>query len=438
MWERLFDRFARGLFQTGQLDVTFPGGHTRRYGPGSGGPHVAVTIHDDATLRALCLNPDLGLGEGYMNGTVTMAPDALEPLLKLAVRNRETGGRMPGWMVAADAMRYGLRRWIQRNAPERARSNVAHHYDLNDDLYRLFLDRDMQYSCAYFTDPDMSLDAAQEAKKAHIAAKLCLTPECHVLDIGCGWGGMALTLARDHGVRVTGVTLSENQLETARARARDAGLQDRVTFRLEDYRDTGGQFDRIVSVGMLEHVGVPNYDDYFDRVARLLTDDGIALIHTIGRSAPPTAHSPWINKYIFPGGYVPSLSELSPAMERSGLWQSDIEIWRLHYAYTLRHWRDRFEANTGRLGILEDERFIRMWRYYLTACIVSFEDQRQAVYHLQLAKRRATVPITRDYLYRGPGRTATAPRIAAATARPRTGSRPQPVSVVPRAQERGG
>ena len=402
MWERLFDRFARGLFQAGQLKITFPDGRTALYGPGPGGPEVAVTIHDAATLRALCLNPDLALGEAYMDGTLTIENDALEALLKLAVRNRQEGGHVPGWLTAGDHARFALRRFLQRNAPARARANVAHHYDLSDDLYRLFLDRDMQYSCAYFPDPNMSLDAAQEAKKAHIAAKLCLERDSHVLDIGCGWGGMALTLARDYGVRVTGITLSENQLATARSRARDAGLDGQVNFRLEDYRETEGTFDRIVSVGMLEHVGVPHYREYFDNVSDRLAPEGVALIHTIGRSAPPASHSPWLHKYIFPGGYVPSLSELAPAIERSHLWQSDIEIWRLHYALTLRHWRDRFESNLHRLGPLNDDRFIRMWRYYLTACIIGFEDQHQAVYHLQLAKRRASVPLTRDYLYEAP------------------------------------
>lgn len=257
----------------------------------------------------------------------------------------------------------------------------------------------MQYSCAYFRNDDMTLEQAQAAKKAHIAGKLQLEPGMKVLDIGCGWGGMALTLAKDYGCRVTGITLSENQLATARQRANAAGVSDHIDFRLQDYRHTKGTFDRIVSVGMLEHVGVPNYGTYFGRVAELLAPEGVALIHTIGRSAPPMAHSSWINKYIFPGGYVPSLSELAPAMERSGLWQTDIEIWRLHYAKTIRHWRDRFDSHLDEITATYDERFVRMFRYYLTVCILAFEHQMQAVYHLQLAHKRDAVPLTRDYLY---------------------------------------
>jgi cyclopropane-fatty-acyl-phospholipid synthase len=245
----------------------------------------------------------------------------------------------------------------------------------------------------------MTLEEAQAAKKHHIAQKLCLEPGMRVLDIGCGWGGMALTLAQDYGVTVTGVTLSENQLKTAQMRAEAAGLSDKIDFRLQDYRSLSGPYDRIVSVGMFEHVGVPNYASYFQKVSELLGPDGIALIHTIARSAPPMAHSPWIHKYIFPGGYVPSLSEIAPALESSGLWQSDIEIWRLHYAKTLRAWRDRFHAAEQDLRARYDDTFIRMFRYYLTASICGFEDQHQAVYHFQLAKTRDAVPLGRDYLY---------------------------------------
>jgi cyclopropane-fatty-acyl-phospholipid synthase len=363
-------------------------------------------IRTTARLRALCLAPELALGEGYMDGSIEIGGnDALEDLLRVVVRNRRPDA-FPAWIRAVERMRFHARAWVQRNTAARAKSNVAHHYDISDELYALMLDADMQYSCAYFARPGMSLEAAQEAKKQHIAAKLLIEPGMHVLDIGCGWGGMALTLARDHGAKVTGVTLSENQLATARRRADDAGLADRVTFRLTDYRDLGETFDRIVSVGMLEHVGAPHYDDYFAQVARLLDPEGVALIHTIGMSAPPRPHSAWLNKYIFPGGYVPSLSELAGPLERSGLWQADIEVWRLHYAWTLRHWRDRFDANLDKVRAMYDDRFIRMWRYYLTVCIMAFEEQMQGVYHLQLAHRRDAVPLTRDYLHAG--RTAHA------------------------------
>ena len=397
MWRKAFDKFLNGMMVHDQLTVRFHDGTTCVYGPDTGS---STTLHfaDDAVVRALCLNPSLALGEAYMDERVTLPETGLEETLKLLYRNRTKGG-LPAWLRARNYVHYRMRRFIQRNTPHRARANVAHHYDLSDNLYRLFLDADMQYSCGYFSDPDMSLEEAQIAKKSLIARKLCLTQNCHVLDIGCGWGGMALTLAKDFGAHVTGITLSENQLAAARQRAQRMGLSDRVTFELQDYRHIKGRFDRIVSVGMLEHVGVPNYDTYFSRVADLLKPEGVALVHTIGRSAPPIHHDPWINKYIFPGGYVPSLSEIAGPLDRSGLWQCDIEIWRLHYALTLRHWRDRFDAHEAEILKMNDARFVRMFRYYFTVCIVAFEDQMQAVYQFQLAHSRSAVPLTRNYLF---------------------------------------
>ncbi|WP_299614701.1 cyclopropane-fatty-acyl-phospholipid synthase family protein [uncultured Tateyamaria sp.] len=397
MWDKLLDRFLKGMMVADRLSLTYPDGTTRDYGPDTGAT-AHLEISDAATLRSIILNPDLGLGEGYMDGKIIPRNCTLDDVLTIIVRNRFKG-TIPPSMLMANRARFHMRRFIQNNAPNASRKNVAHHYDISDDLYRLFLDQDMQYSCAYFVHDDMSLEEAQIAKKAHIAGKLCLEPGMHVLDIGCGWGGMALTLARDYGCRVTGITLSENQLATARHRAKAEGLSDQIEFRLQDYRHTEGTFDRIVSVGMLEHVGVPNFGTYFNRVAELLDPDGVALIHTIGRSAPPMTHSSWINKYIFPGGYVPSLSELAPAMEQSGLWQMDIEVWRLHYAKTIRHWRDRFDAHLDEISATYDDRFVRMFRYYLTVCIMAFEQQMQGVYHLQLAHKRDAVPLTRDYLY---------------------------------------
>lgn len=396
MWDKLLDRFLRGFVVSGRLSVTFPDGTCRDYGQDSQ-LSARIQIHDTQTIRALSLNPELALGEAYMDERVTLQNTTLDDLMRLLIRSRENG-IMPAWLTAADRIRLHLRRFLQKNAPGTARRNVAHHYDISDDLYRLFLDEDMQYSCAYFTDPDMSLEAAQAAKKAHIAAKLRLEPGMRVLDMGCGWGGMALTLARDHGVEVTGITLSENQLSRARTRATETGLSDRVHFHLKDYRHIKGPFDRVVSVGMFEHVGLPNYDTYFRRVADLLAPDGIALIHTIGRSAPPIPTSPWITKYIFPGGYVPSLSDVARPIERAGLWQADIEVWRLHYAQTIRHWRARFDAKIDQVEAMYDPRFVRMFRYYLTICIMAFEEQMQGVYQFQLARRNDSVPLTRDYI----------------------------------------
>ncbi|MHA6346630.1 class I SAM-dependent methyltransferase [Roseivivax sp. CAU 1761] len=397
MWEKTLDRMLERLITEGRLTVIWPDGDRREYGPGGAAAPV-VTLADAGLFRPLCLTPVLTFGEGYMEDRIRVEEDRIYDLLAFLIRNRMQG-EVPGWVTAMERGRNAVKRFVLRNTPLSARRNVAHHYDISDDLYRLFLDADMQYSCAYFARPDMSLEEAQAAKKAHIAAKLRLEPGMRVLDIGCGWGGMALTLARDHGVHVTGVTLSENQLATAQARAAAAGLGAKTEFRLQDYRDVAERFDRIVSVGMLEHVGTPQYPVYFDKVHDLLDPDGVALIHTIGLTGPPSPTSPWIAKYIFPGGYCPALSELMPAVERSGLWTCDIEVLRGHYGPTLRHWRERFEANAGKVAAMYDARFVRMWRFYLAACEAAFEEQTQGVFQLQLARRQYAVPTTRDYLY---------------------------------------
>jgi cyclopropane-fatty-acyl-phospholipid synthase len=398
MWTGIFDAFLTHLLREGDLRITFPDGRTRRYGDGAGEP-VAVTLHDPALPRKIILSPDMAVGEGYMDGRLTIADDDLYGFLTLAVRNMAAQGD-PWFRRPMIWARHALRYVQQFNPASRARSNVAHHYDLSGELYDLFLDRDRQYSCAYFRDPDMTLDAAQEAKKHHIAKKLLIEPGMRVLDIGCGWGGMGLTLARDHGAEVVGVTLSQEQHAVANKRAEEAGLADRCTFKLMDYRDVTGQFDRIVSIGMFEHVGVPHYEEYFRNVRDRLKQDGIALIHTIGRSDPPGTTSPWILKYIFPGGYVPALSEAIAPIERQYLFATDIEVWRLHYAQTLRNWHDRFMANIDRARALYDERFCRMWRYYLIACELTFRYNYQVVFQFQLTKEQDAVPLTRDYLYR--------------------------------------
>ncbi len=395
MWDGLLDRMLAGLIRQGTLDVTMPDGRRRRYG--SGGPGVGLRLTDPALPRRLVLSPDLALGEGYMDGTVEIEGDDLHGLLGLALSN--IAAAPANWRDRAVTTGARLRPFDRLNPAERARRNVAHHYDLSERLYRLFLDEDMQYSCAYFRDPAMSLEEAQSAKKAHIAAKLLIEPEMRVLDIGCGWGGMALSLARDHGARVLGVTLSEEQHRVATERARQAGLSDRVEFRLIDYRAVTGRFDRIVSVGMFEHVGVPHYRRYFRTVHDLLAPDGVALIHTIGRAAPPGATSPWITRYIFPGGYCPSLSEMMAAVEDERLYETDVEVWRLHYAMTLRHWHDRFVASIDEARALYDDRFCRMWRYYLVASEQTFRLNRQCVFQVQMAHRQEAVPLTRDYLY---------------------------------------
>lgn len=399
MWSKLLDSFLHRLVGTGHLHVTDASGTAHDYGPG-GAPDVAVRINDPSLPRKLLTNPDLALGEAYMDGRLTIEGDDLPGFLALLLRNRGRGHTSAAIQTNL-LLRKALRRIAQHNPLPRARSNIAHHYDLSRALYELFLDADMNYSCAYFRQPDDSLEQAQAQKKAHIAAKLRLAPEMRVLDIGCGWGSMALTLARDHGVRVLGVTLSAEQQKLARDRIAAAGLNERVEIRLADYRTLDEPFNRIVSIGMFEHVGAPHFREYFAHLREWLTGDGIALIHTIGRRTPPGTTSPWVSKYIFPGGYVPALSEIMSAVEREGLWTTDIEVWRLHYAETLRHWRNRFEARIDEARTLYDERFCRMWRYYLVASEMTFRHFDHVVFQMQITRRQDAVPLTRDYLCAG-------------------------------------
>ena len=395
MWSGLIANFLDRLIRKGSLIVVFPDERVVHYGDSS--PPVTVRIHARSLARKLLINPDLALGEAYMDGTLTIDEDDLDGLIELLVVNL---ANQPGvwhyrWMAR---LRRLCRRIAQFNPAKRARRNVAHHYDLSGTLYDLFLDADHQYSCAYFRRPDDSLETAQENKKALIAAKLLLEPGQRVLDIGCGWGGLGLHLAGEHDARVTGVTLSGKQHRIAEERAGAAGLADRTRFRLQDYREVSGRFDRIVSVGMFEHVGVPHYSEFFDVLRDRLSDDGVALLHTIGRADAPGAGNPWIAKYIFPGGYCPALSEVLAVVERSGLYVTDIEVWRLHYAETLSAWRKRFEANLDRVREIYDERFCRMWRFYLVACEVAFRHNGHVVFQIQLAKKQDAVPLTRDYL----------------------------------------
>jgi cyclopropane-fatty-acyl-phospholipid synthase len=346
-----------------------------------------------------------------MDGRLSVEGDDLYGLLDVLLQNVAD---QPGtWPDPRFPWLRRLGRCVSQFNPEgRARRNVAHHYDLSDGLYERFLDAGRQYSCAYFKHPDDSLEEAQEAKQHHIATKLLLQPGQRVLDIGCGWGGLALHLARAHGVHVTGVTLSHEQHRFARARATASGLARRPAFLLTDYRQVGGTFDRIVSVGMFEHVGVPHYRAFFEKVRDGLTDDGVALIHTIGRANGPAPTDPWIAKYIFPGGAIPALSEIVPVIERTGLLLTDVEVWRLHYATTLRAWRARFEANRDRIRKIYDERFCRMWAFYLAVSELAFRHTGLVVFQLQLAKHQHAVPLTRDYLV--PGELSTRPLVETA------------------------
>lgn len=400
MWERLLFGLLRKAVTEGRLTVTMPDGVEHGFGRGgANAPAVAVQIHDPDLARKLVLHPDMALGEAYMDGRLTITDDDLTGLLTLGARAMQRG-RMPLLNRLGSGLRVAARRAMQWNPLGRSRRNVAHHYNLSEEFYTLFLDENRQYTCAYFRDEDMSLEQAQRAKMDHIARKLLLEPGMTVLDIGSGFGTLAIHLAQNYGVQVTGITLSETQLAAARARAAIAGVAGRVSFRLQDYREVKDSFDRIVSVGMMEHVGVPQYRRYFAQVSRRLTPNGLALIHTIGRSDGPSVLSPWFSKYIFPGGYSPALSEVMPAVQDSGLVLADAEVWRGHYERTLREWRKRFEANLPRILELYDDRLARMWRYYLVAAELSFTEYTNVVFQLQLARKPLAVPMTRDYLYR--------------------------------------
>jgi len=394
----LFHRILSRLVRHGELTVRYPDGHEHRYRGDKPGPVGGMAVLTRGAERRLVVNPALALGELYMDGELEPLGCSIYELLDVLVTNVWAGGGHPGERLMA-RLRQLRRRVDQLNPAARARRNVAHHYDLNGRLYALFLDRDRQYSCAYFPRGDETLEEAQAAKKRHIAAKLRLDrPGLHVLDIGCGWGGMAITLARDWGARVTGITLSEEQLEVARQRAAEAGLADRVRFELMDYRTWREPVDRIVSVGMFEHVGIDHYGTFFRILHDALKPEGIALVHAIGRCSGPGSTNPWLAKYIFPGGYSPALSEVLPAVEHARLWVTDIEILRLHYALTLREWRRRFAANRDAIQSLYDERFCRMFEFYLAGCELAFRRTDHMVWQMQLAREKDVLPLTRDYM----------------------------------------
>jgi len=397
------DRLLRFLLKTfirrGTFRVTTSRGTVLTFGDGTGQP-VSVRFTSRSAEWGILLDPELKVGESYMNGTFVVEQGSIADVLAIALGQKS---EVPYWAIPQTVLRYVKRRLGQFNPRPRSRRNVAHHYDLDGQLYSLFLDADRQYSCAYFEMPGQSLDDAQLAKKRHIAAKLKLArgdqdPPPRLLDIGCGWGGLGLYLADIGEADVTGITLSREQLGVANARAAEKGLSARARFTLRDYRDIGGPFDRVVSVGMFEHVGVNHYDAFFRKCGQLLADDGVMVLHSIGRSEGPSVTNAWISKYIFPGGYIPSLSEVLAAVQKSGLLVTDIEILRLHYAETLRHWRERFLIHRDAVERIYDRRFVRMWEFYLAAAEMAFREQNMMVFQLQLTKRQNVVPITRDYI----------------------------------------
>jgi cyclopropane-fatty-acyl-phospholipid synthase len=393
----LLARMLDKIVHTGRLTLVDASGRARTFGANHG-PKVSMRLADRATGRRLAIGPKLAFGEAYMDGRLTLDHGTIYDLLDLLAINIERYENMP---LARAFSRVGMltRHRQQANGLRRSRRNVAHHYDLSGKLYDLFLDKDRQYSCAYFTNNNKTLDEAQHDKKRHLAAKLLLTkPGLKVLDIGSGWGGLGLYLARVCQADVTGVTLSAEQLKVSNDRAKAEGLAERARFHLRDYREEQGRYDRIVSVGMFEHVGAGNYRAFFRKMKELLKDDGVAVLHSIGRMSPPGSTNPWLRKYIFPGGYTPALSETFAAIEQEGLWITDVEILRLHYADTLKEWRRRFQENRAEVARLYDERFCRMWEFYLAGCEVAFRRMDQMVFQIQIAKRQDAVPLTRDYM----------------------------------------
>jgi len=404
--DRLLKLVLGNLVRSGTLHVTTSSGRTFTVGDGTGKP-IAVRFKTALAQRRVCFDAELRFGEAYMDGSFAVERGAsIADLLALVFSQDHSA--TPRWVRPQWIGRYLKRRLMQLNRRHRSQRNVAHHYDLDGRLYSLFLDADQQYSCGYFESATQSLDDAQLAKKRHIAAKLLVPPGSRVLDIGSGWGGLALYLAEVCGARVNGVTLSQEQLQRSRARAEEKGLAARVAFRLEDYRDLRGQFDRIVSVGMFEHVGVGFYDAFFRKCAELIADDGVILLHSIGRSDGPGYTNPWIARYIFPGGYIPAVSEVLPAIERAGLLVCDIEILRLHYAETLKAWRERFLAHREQVERLYDDRFFRMWEFYLASSEMAFRHQDLMIFQIQMTRRQGVVPITRDYIMREEARLRTA------------------------------
>lgn len=385
-----------GFVKVGELTIIDADGGRHTHGPG-GHPSATIRLTDKKLYRTLFLNPELRAGEAYMDGTLICEGGGIRDLLEVFAHNRDGLRKHPvqkllkGWLKK-------IRRYHQRNIASASRKNVQHHYDLSNDFYRLFLDEDLQYSCAYWPSLDISLEQAQLAKKAHIAAKLNLKPGQRVLDIGCGWGGMAIYLASEFGVNVVGVTLSDEQHAMARARVSEAGLDDQIDIRIQDYRDINETFDAVVSVGMFEHVGIAHYQTYFSKIRDLLSDDGAALVHSIGRKGGPGTTGAWIRKYIFPGGYSPALSETFAEIEKANLWVTDCEILRLHYAETLLEWDKRFQANREAVAQMFDEKFCRMWEFYLIVSEFSFRHGKHMNFQIQMSKTVGALPITRDYM----------------------------------------
>ncbi|MCB2048954.1 MAG: class I SAM-dependent methyltransferase [Novosphingobium sp.] len=407
MFERLLEKVLSKGVSLGRLDLTYSDGRQVSFGtPASGYPDIAIRFTDAKVPRDIVSDPRLGAGEAYMDGRIVIESGDVMSFVQLIQSNNR-------WERKAANLRPGRLRRLRNSAKHRlasfneaasSRRNVAHHYDIGNALYELMLDAEhMQYSCAYWPRPDMTLGQAQTAKLAHIAAKLALAPGQRVLDIGCGWGGMAIFLARHADVNVHGITLSSEQLALAQQRAERVGVADKVSFELVDYRDLpkrGDRFDRIVSVGMFEHVGRPQFETFFHACAQILADDGVMLLHTIGRMGGPGKTDAFTQKYVFPGGYIPALSETLVASEKARLIATDVETLRLHYARTLREWYARCMEHKDEIVAMFDERFFRMWTFYLSGAMAAFESGGMCNYQIQYARDRHALPLARDYMGR--------------------------------------
>lgn len=395
---RFLPQLLKKAIKSGTLTLIEPDGARTSFGAPDGTKPVTMKIHDKSLDWKIALNPELKTAEAYMDGTLTFEDGEVYDLLTLFYRNRRHFDRSAN-MIFWTGVARSLKRFHQHNPISKSRANVKHHYDLKDELFELFLDEDRQYSCAYFPTGEETLEEAQQAKKSHIIAKLNLKPGQRVLDIGCGWGGMALQIAATEDVMVKGITLSENQARIARQRAEEAGVSDRVSFEICDYRELDEKFDRIVSVGMLEHVGAPHLKEYFLTIRNMLGPDGVALVHSISTKSPPGVTGPFIRKYIFPNGYSPALSEIVAAIEPTGLWVLDVEVWRKHYGFTINEWRKRFADRRHDAVEMYDERFARMWEFYLAASEGVFMHGSSCVVQLQIGRQRDGVPLSRDYMY---------------------------------------
>jgi cyclopropane-fatty-acyl-phospholipid synthase len=387
------------LIRKGQLKFIDVDGSVMTFGSGSGAPHVTIRPHKKGLMPKLIQDFTLNLGEAYMNGAITIEEGSLYDLLALFGINLQDAPPMP-WQLTGLVIDPILRLTRLFGAVSYSKRNVAHHYDLSNDFFKLFLDKDLGYTCAYFTHPDNDIDTAEREKKKLVASKLLVKEGMHILDVGCGWGGFAIYLAKTFGVKVTGITLSEEQHKYAVESAKREGLEQQVNFAVRDYRHEHGIYDRVIAIGILEHVGLLHYREFFAQIKALLKDDGVAIVHAISPMDGPGPNDNFLLKYIFPGGSTPSLSEVTPVIERSGLWITDIELLRMHYAETLRCWRAKFNENRETIKEMYDEKFCRMWEFYLTSCEVYFRYMVMMVFQIQIAKNKHTVPLTRDYMFK--------------------------------------